>query len=93
MDYDARTQIVQIPVSPGAGETCFDIGIIDDNLVESNEEFLVNFQISAGSDAQIGTVGSTCIQIIDDDEGMKDSPSNGYTTGGEDIPIIGAKVV
>ena len=30
----------------------------------------MNFQISAGSDAQIGAVGSTCIQIIDDDEGI-----------------------
>ena len=69
LDYDARTQIIEIPASPQPGEMCFSIAIVDDNDVETTEEFLVNFQISAGSDAQIGTVGSTCIQIIDDDEG------------------------
>lgn len=34
----------------------------------------MNFQISAGSDAQIGAVGSACIQIIDDDEGTNKAP-------------------
>ena len=69
IDYNGNSQIVQIPASPQPGQTCFDVNIIDDTAVESDEEFLVNFQISAGSDALIGPVGSTCIQIIDDDEG------------------------
>ena len=59
-----------IPASPGPQETCFNIEIFDDNQVENDEEFLVNFQIAVGSDAQIGSVGSTCVRIVDDDEGM-----------------------
>ena len=58
-----------MPASSGPGETCFDIDIIDDSIFENDEEFLVNFQIPPGSDAQIGTVASTCVRIIDDDDG------------------------
>ena len=70
VDYDGSSRVVAIPPSPGPGGTCFEIEIIDDSTAESDEEFLVNFQISAGSDAQIGNVGFTCVRIIDDDEGI-----------------------
>ena len=58
--------MVTIPPSPGPSEICFEIDIINDNVVENEEEFLVSFQIP-GSDAEIGTVGFTRIRIIDDD--------------------------
>ena len=61
-----------IPASVGPSETCFEIEIIDDSVKESDEEFLVSFQIPAGSDAQAGSVSSTCVLIRDNDEGMHD---------------------
>ena len=65
--------VVTVPASSGPDETCFDIDIIDDSIFEYDEEFLVNFQIAPGSNAQIGTVDSTCVRIIDDDDGTNDT--------------------
>lgn len=67
VDYIGSPRVVSIPASPGPSQTCFEIDINDDNIAESDEEFLVNFQLQAGSDAQIGRIGSTCIRIIDND--------------------------
>ena len=71
VDYVARSMTVTVPASSGPGQTCFDIDILDDSVFENDEEFLVSFQIEAGSDAQIGAVASTCVRIIDDDDGME----------------------
>ena len=65
----ARSMPVTVPASSGPGQTCFDIDIIDDSSVENDEEFLVRFQIGPGSSAQIGAVDSTCVRIVDDDDG------------------------
>ena len=65
----ARSMAVTVPASSGPGQTCFNVGIIDDGSVESDEEFFVRFQIESGSSAQIGTVDSTCVRIVDDDDG------------------------
>ena len=62
---------VTVQASSDPGQTCFDIDIIDDSVFENDEEFLVSFQIAAGSGAQIGAVDSTCVRIIDDDDGME----------------------
>lgn len=67
VDYIGSPSVVSIPASPGASQTCFEIDISDDDIAENDEEFLVNFQLQAGSDAQIGIIGSTCIRIIDND--------------------------
>lgn len=45
--------------------------IINDNAVENDEEFLVNFEIEPDSDVQIGAIDSTCVRIIDDDDDGK----------------------
>ena len=67
VDYDSNPQAVVFPPSSGASEMCFEIAIRNDDVVESNEEFLVNLQIPGGTNADIGTIDSTCVQIIDDD--------------------------
>ena len=71
LDYDSRSQQVTIPASTGPSETCFNVGIVDDSNVESDEEFLVSFLIPPGSNAQPGAVSSTCITITDNDEGRE----------------------
>ena len=67
-DYDGQSQLVTIPASLGPSEICFNVTIIDDNAVEINEEFLINFQIQSGTSAQPGAISSTCISITDDDD-------------------------
>ena len=66
-DYDGTSQVVVIPASPGPSETCFDIGIVDDSIVENNEDFRVSFEIPPGSNAEVGPMSSTRIIIVDDD--------------------------
>lgn len=74
-DYDGQSQLVTLPASTGPSQTCFDIPIIDDGNLEGNEEFCVNFQLPFGFNAQPGDITSTCVTIIDDDEG-KDTTCN-----------------
>ena len=69
-DYDGQQQVVEIPPSLTPSETCFEVEIIDDSEVENNEEFLVSFEIVSGSSAVPGDVGSTCVTITDNDEGI-----------------------
>ena len=69
VDYDGSSMVVTVEASSGPGETCFDIDIFDDSVFESDEEFLVSVQTLPGSGARIGSVDSTCVRIIDDDEG------------------------
>ena len=64
-----QSRVVQIPASDRPSVNCFDIEILDDSDVEDNEEFLVNFRISSGSNAVPGSVSSTCVNIIDNDQG------------------------
>ena len=66
-DYDGTSQVVVIPVSPGPSETCFDIGIVDDSIVENNEDFQVSFAIPPGTNAEVGPISSTRVIIVDDD--------------------------
>ena len=66
-DYDGTSQVVVIPASPGPSETCFDIGIVDDSIVENNEDFRVSFEIPPGSNAEVGPISSTRVIIVDDD--------------------------
>ena len=63
------SRVIQIPASSGSTENCFEVPILDDGIVESNEEFLVNFRVVSGSNAVPGSVSSTCITIIDNDQG------------------------
>ena len=64
-----QSRVILIPATSGPTENCFEVPILDDSIVEDNEEFLVNFQIASGSNAVPGSVSSTCITIIDDDQG------------------------
>lgn len=68
-DYDGQTQLVALPASTGPSETCFNITIIDDQNLERTEEFCVNFQIPFGSSARPGDITTSCITIIDNDQG------------------------
>lgn len=68
-DYDGQSQLVTLAASTGPSETCFNITIIDDENLERTEEFCVNFQIPFGSSARAGDITSTCITIIDNDQG------------------------
>ena len=68
-DYAGEPQVVQIPASARRTQTCFEIEIVDDGDVESDEDFLVNFQLPVGSSAIPGSVNSTCVTITDSDEG------------------------
>ena len=56
-----------IPASNRASEFCFDVDIIDDDLVENNEAFVVTFQVPSGTDAEAGPTSRTSVVIIDDD--------------------------
>jgi hypothetical protein len=84
VDYVARSMTVTVPASSGPGQTCFDIDILDDSVFENDEEFLVSFQIEAGSDAQIGAVASTCVRIIDDDDEVSVFFESGSVSVAED---------
>ena len=66
-DYDGTSQVVVIPASPGPSETCFDIGIVDDSIVENNEDFQVSFAIPPGTNAEVGPISSIRVIIVDDD--------------------------
>ena len=59
--------MVVIPASPGPSETCFDIGIVNDSIVENNEDFRVSFVIPPGTNAEVGLISSTLVIIVDDD--------------------------
>lgn len=52
---------------PDPSGSCFNVGIIDDNTVESNEVFLLSLQIPANSTAVPGTRFITSVTIVDDD--------------------------
>ena len=64
-----QSRVILIPASSGPTENCFEVPILDDSIVEDDEEFLVNFRIASGSNAVPGSISSTCITIIDDDQG------------------------
>ena len=59
--------MVTIPASSEPSEFCFDIDIIDDDVVEQNEEFLISFQIPVGTDAVAGPTSTTTVTIEDND--------------------------
>ena len=60
-------QVVIIPASSGPSITCTDIGITDDTIVENDEEFLVSFEITPGTNANNGTITITQVVIVDND--------------------------
>ena len=66
-DYSFSSQVVTIPASSEPSEICFDIDIIDDDVVEQNEEFLVSFQLPVGTDAVAGPTSTTTVTIEDND--------------------------
>ena len=72
VDYVSNPQEVTLPVSSDPTQKCFSIAIIDDDINEGTEEFLVLFQIPFDSDAVTGEVGSAYVHILDDD-GKKSS--------------------
>ena len=53
-----------IPASPGPSEKCFDINIIDDRILENSTHLQVNFEIP-GTNAEVGSINSTQIFIVD----------------------------
>ena len=64
-----------IQPSTGPSETCFEVSIIDDGDVESNEEFGITFRIPPGANAQPGITSSTSVTIIDNDQGRHNIPT------------------
>ena len=65
MDYNDT--VPTITSTPGDTEACFDIIIIDDNLVEEDREcFMVSFTVEDIDGLVIGNSSALCC-IIDDD--------------------------
>ena len=62
-----NSRVVMIPASTDLSEFCFDVDITDDSIVETNEEFVLTFQIPTGTDAEAGSTTSTTVTIVDDD--------------------------
>lgn len=56
-----------IPTSNGPSRFCFDVNIIDDTIVESNEEFTLSFLIPQGNDAEAGIITTSTVTILDND--------------------------
>ena len=47
--------------------TCIDIEIVDDEIVENDEDFLVTFEIPPGTNANEGGINVTRVVIVDND--------------------------
>ena len=60
-------QVVVIPASLVPSRTCFDIEIVDDEIVENDEDFLVSFEIPPGTNANEGGINVTRVVIVDND--------------------------
>lgn len=56
-----------IPASNHPTGSCFNVGIINDNSVESDEVFLLSLQVPADAAALAGAIFITSITIVDDD--------------------------
>ena len=59
-DYSSYSDVI-IPASPGSSRVCVDIPIIDDDIVEDIEKFIIFFENFPG------TTTNTCIFIVDND--------------------------
>ena len=66
-----------IPASSVPSVTCADISITNDTIAEDDEEFLVIFDITFGSNANSGPINTTRVVIVDDD-GKLVHKSKGY---------------
>lgn len=56
-----------IPASNQPTGSCFNVDIINDDSVESDEVFLLSLQVPADVDAVAGTTFITSVTILDDD--------------------------
>ena len=69
MDYNDT--IPTITSMPGVTESCFDIIIVDDNLVEEDREcFMVSFTVEDLDGIVIGNSSALCCIIDDDSKSM-----------------------
>ena len=66
-DYYHSMLVVVIPASEVPSRTCFDIEIVDDEIVENDEDFLVSFEILPGTNANEGVITVTRVVIVDND--------------------------
>ena len=56
-----------IPASNQPTGSCFNVDIINDDSVESDEVFLLSLQVPADADTVAGTTFITSVTILDDD--------------------------
>ncbi len=60
------SQQVTFPAGSGVGsQQCINIGIVNDNINEANEQF--SLSLAAGQNSAIGNPGAATVTIIDDD--------------------------
>lgn len=67
VDFTFTPLTVTIPASNQPTGSCFNVGIINDDSVESDEVFLLSLQVPADVDAVAGTTFITSVTILDDD--------------------------
>ncbi len=60
------SQPVTFPVGSGVGsQQCIDIGVVNDNIIEANEQF--SLSLEAGQNSAIGNPGAANCTISDED--------------------------
>ncbi len=64
-DYEAVNETVSF--SPGVFQVCVNLTILDDEIVENNETFILNLTLSDPA-VLIGNNGSTEVTILEDDD-------------------------
>ena len=66
MDYTSGPYTVIIPA--GRTTATFDVPIIDDNILEGNEDFVLTIDVaSLSTGVTHGSPGETTVTIVDDD--------------------------
>ena len=66
MDYTSGPYTVTF--LPGQTTATFDVPIIDDNILEGNENFILTIDSSSlPSDVTVGSPGQATVNIVDDD--------------------------
>ena len=67
-DYDYNSGPYNVLIPAGVTNVSFTVPIIDDNIIESNETFILTIKESSLSNhLAYGSYGATIVTIIDDD--------------------------
>ena len=67
-DYDYNSGPYNVLIPAGVTNVSFTVPIIDDNIIESNETFILTIKESSLSNRlAYGSYGATIVTIIDDD--------------------------